>query len=734
MLGEVGKGETSQDELAPSGKIDGRFRLRRFLPALPWVLELALIIFMIIFFTVAFAVRPRKPYNHMSVTLPVALLDVFHSGPGYCAEQRRLMNNKWPLPELLDSEFWEQPQGHYKGWAPNGANRTQSPLAEEYRTRTAPEWLPAAVPLGFFRWDPMRMKNGFLGSLGPSRPTDRTKCPGLDLPDPFYNPVSDPLKITNLDNDILEPLREALGDGSVKIRHVFFILMESLRQDLFPIRHDSGIVKNILDANPLLYENAYVTDQLAHLTRNIEKITGITGDFKATNMTITPTNMSAPTWEMKWHDQTREGYGGINVVGAYTGSTMSTKSFATDHCGAWAMPVEKFKESDTFSYQPCLPQILGLFNSNKPKTNSSRKDDFLQHEWYPALFESMTEQYDRQDWFDDRIGFKHKVTRKELRLDWRFNESDPMYQEVNYFSYAEPVLRPYLHEYIGNATANNQRMFMTHFTSTTHHDWNTPDWFGKAVDFLPTSGGSSWHTDFNKYLNTIRFHDAWVGELMQLLDGTGIANETLVVMAGDHGQAFMEDYHKRGTYENGHVSNFRVPITFRHPNLPQVQYEANASTISILPTILDLLLSSGSLSEKDAAVAADILPEYEGQSLIRPYRASHHGRRAWNFSVINSGAGMLAVTSADSPYRLVMPLGKVFEYRLTDLSTDPQEKEPVEEWSLGQFIETVRTKLGDNAGTWASEAEAVGRWWSLERQRLWRYHSSDGKDFLDLHP
>jgi hypothetical protein len=145
--------------------------------------------------------------------------------------------------------------------------------------------------------------------------------------------------------------------------------------------------------------------------------------------------------------------------------------------------------------------------------------------------------------------------------------------------------------------------------------------------------------------------------------------------------------------------------------------------VSVLPTVLDLLIHSGSLSEKDKAAASDIIQDYEGQSLIRPYRASHKGRRAWNFSVINSGAGMLAVTSADTKYRLVMPMNKVFEYRLTELEGDPQEHYPIKAWSWDAFTSLVESRLGQDALQWATEAEAVARWWALERQRLWRYHA-----------
>ncbi|KAL2755537.1 hypothetical protein ACRALDRAFT_2027268 [Sodiomyces alcalophilus JCM 7366] len=743
------------------------------------------------FLLVAIVVRPAKPYNSMSVTLPVSMLDTFRARPHFCGEQKHIMRNKWPFPKLLAKIRWEDPEGDFKGWAPG----PKSELAARYRDRT-PDWFPTtSAPRGFFRWDPKRFTNPapasslppttpasvprqqprpvhrsrpstplghssptltYLGPLSPSplpppppplppasssplyrrydysdhryRPDDaeRSQCPELADSDPFYNPVNDPLKITNLDNDILQPLKEALDSGSVKIRHVVLILMESLREELFPLQQGSDMYNTILKYNDEK-EWDQVDAQLARLTPHIERITGHAGNFRNSS-----SGLAYEPPELKWNDTTRPGFGGVNVVGAHTSATMSTKSFGATHCGAWPMPVDTFDEADTDSYQPCLPQILELFNRRKegPPSNHSSSSPwatsgrFQDQPWHPALFEAQIEEYDRQDVFDQKLGFKHIVTRAQLESDWRFNESSPLYHKVNYFAYPEPVLKPYLKEYITDALVTDRRMFLSHFTSTTHHAWDTPKDFDD-VSYLPSKGlTTSWHRDFNKYLNTIRYHDAWMGELLQMFDDLGISDETLVVFAGDHGQAFQEDHRKTGTYENGHVSNFRIPITFRHPHLPRVQYEANATSISVLPTILDLLIHSGSLDHDDARIASDILHDYEGQSLIRPYKPSHNGRRAWNFAVINSGGGMLAVTSADAPWRLVMPLeGRAFEYQVTDLSDDPLELRPVVSWSLDEAVDAVREEMGSEAAQWLSEAVPVARWWSLERRRLWRHNA-----------
>ena len=685
-----------------------RFRCPVSIPG--WAIKLGFLAFIVI----TLVTRPDKPYDHLSATLPIAILAAFEAEPDFCDQQRHLFENEWPMPELINKKFWQKPRGDFKGWAPG----LKSKMMEDYN-RHVPDWIPDEVPRGFARWDPKRFEQmSEATKRDGTKPADVAECIGLKPGLPYYNPVGDPLRITNLDSEILAPVKAALDDGSVVIKHVVFVLMESLREELFPIVHGSDWHRIILEYSSE-EEREEINERLANLTPNAEKITGRARGFVHGNGTL-------DNIETNWDSPADNEFGGINIQGAYTTATMSTKSFAANHCGAWPMPVEKFEEAMTDSYQPCMPQILNLFNGFKENSEDEQgPEEFREQDWNPAFFIAVQEDYDRMDKFDAKAGFHHIVGRKQIERDWRYNKSDPLFQTVNYFGFSEPVLKPHIKEYIQNTTAANQRIWMSHFTSTTHHAWDTPDWFDK-VDYLPTGMKdlNDWHSDYNKYLQTISFHDQWMGELMQMFDDLGISDETLIVFAGDHGQAFKEDTSKTGTYENGHVSNFRVPITFRHPHLPRYQYNANATTISILPTILDLLINSGSLNDKDAHVASDIVQEYEGQSLIRPYRTEQDGRRAWNFAVVNSGAGMLAVTSADAPYRLVMPLGKTVQYKVADLSSDPLELNPVKSWSLGGLKSNVRRAYGEDAAKWAAEAEAAAQWWVLERQRLWGYHST----------
>ncbi|KAH8176919.1 sulfatase domain-containing protein [Sarocladium implicatum] len=657
--------------------------------------------------------RPSKPYNHMSTTLPWPLLDAYQPAPDLCQEQALLSQNEWPLTNLTAKPFWKEAHGYYKGWTP-GHDTKASRKYKDYH----PDWLPQPAPPGFYRWDAeeshtsdFEMKPGQAENKEEEVSVVKEQTCAVNVTeDNFYSPVTDPLKITNLDDDLLGPLKEVLHDDKVKIKHVMFILMESMREELFPLQQGSDIHKFILDTYESDARKADTNIRTAQLTPNAEKITGKPGNFH------NPQG-EAYQFEEEWKDKTKPGFGGINIVGGFTPSSVSTKSLATLHCGTWPLPVDKFEEADLNTYQPCLPQIFDLFN--KYKDENETNEDFTSQSWSTAFFQATTDHYDRQNKFDGKLGFHNTITKNELGKHRLGGDIE----EINYFGYPETALKPYMEEYINQTLADNKRMFLSHFTSTTHHPWGLPEDY-TSERYLSLTESQS-HKDMNSYLNTVRFVDSWLGEMMQMLEDFGIADETLVVFVGDHGQAFKEDTKKTGTYENGHVSNFRVPITLRHPLLPRIQYEANATSVSLLPTVLDLLISTNSLNEQDLSIASDLVQDYEGQSLIRPYKTNEEGRRAWNFGLVNSGGGMLTITSADAPWRLVMPLGLEVAYVLTDLKTDPLELKPVSEWTQKALLRSAKERYGAEAAAWAEEAEAVARWWIIDRKRLWGYNKKN---------
>lgn len=120
-------------------------------------------------------------------------------------------------------------------------------------------------------------------------------------------------------------------------------------------------------------------------------------------------------------------------------------------------------------------------------------------------------------------------------------------------------------------------------------------------------------------------------------------------------------------------------------------------SLQIVPTIIDLLIESNSLSANGTNAAKDIRGLYEGQSLIRPLYQEANGMQDWQFSVMNTGGSWLAVRSANRPaWRIVIPLIDDVEWRFTDVERDPQEEHPITSFSFYDLMDALWHEYGDD--------------------------------------
>ncbi|MEO6788170.1 MAG: LTA synthase family protein [Chthoniobacteraceae bacterium] len=97
--------------------------------------------------------------------------------------------------------------------------------------------------------------------------------------------------------------------------------------------------------------------------------------------------------------------------------------------------------------------------------------------------------------------------------------------------------------------------------------------------------------DLNKYLNSLREFDRQLGRLFDALRERGLDRDTIVVVTGDHGQAFGAPH--KGYFHSGNVyeEDVHVPLVVWSPALFAKAAEADAvgSQIDLPPMILDLL-------------------------------------------------------------------------------------------------------------------------------------------------
>lgn len=176
-------------------------------------------------------------------------------------------------------------------------------------------------------------------------------------------------------------------------------------------------------------------------------------------------------------------------------------------------------------------------------------------------------------------------------------------------------------------------------------------------------------------------------------------------------------------YANPHVNNFRIPMMFYHPKLTETRLFANWSNLSILPTILDLLQETDSLSGEAKNSAKSLIPGYEEQSLLRQpeYRNSGGGEK-YNFGIANPGGTHLAISSPNPkrPWRLTLPLCQPGTWTLANIIEDHDENEVVRVLTPALLFEAVEEKWGDDAVIWAEAALSAAEKWMKETSQRWK--------------
>jgi arylsulfatase A-like enzyme len=157
--------------------------------------------------------------------------------------------------------------------------------------------------------------------------------------------------------------------------------------------------------------------------------------------------------------------------------------------------------------------------------------------------------------------------------------------------------------------------------------------------------------EMNRYLNAISEDDALIGALVEHLRRTGRAKDTMIVVTGDHGQAFGQH---RG-YGNGlsvNEESVRIPLILIGSGIKNGGYvDRITGHIDIAPTVMDLL-------------GLPVPPSWDGESLFGPSR-----RGAIYFANVSAGP-VIGARLGDRKIIAEFLTGDVHAY---DLATDPGE-------------------------------------------------------------
>jgi len=151
----------------------------------------------------------------------------------------------------------------------------------------------------------------------------------------------------------------------------------------------------------------------------------------------------------------------------------------------------------------------------------------------------------------------------------------------------------------------------------------------------------------NRYKNAVYHSDAVLGRVFEFLESSELAEDTVVVVTGDHGEEFLEC----GFY--GHTSAFTpeqvsVPFLARGPGIPPGVEERPTSHHDFAPTLLELL----------GAPASERASWTLGESLLDPPARRSRVISGWNELGMWTDSGILRV-----PLSLLEFEIEVYDYR-----------------------------------------------------------------------
>jgi len=162
-----------------------------------------------------------------------------------------------------------------------------------------------------------------------------------------------------------------------------------------------------------------------------------------------------------------------------------------------------------------------------------------------------------------------------------------------------------------------------------------------------------------KYDYEIAYDDLWIGKILKTLDETKLADNTAIVVFGDHGEAWGEHkiyFHGQNLTEE----QLRVPLIIAVPGRAPVTSDAEAGLIDVGPTLLDLI----GVAPQPNLHGRSLLPVIDGATLPpRPIFAE---------LLPSTATPDHEVVMVDRGHKLVHKVSER-RFELFDLAADPKQ-------------------------------------------------------------
>ncbi len=233
----------------------------------------------------------------------------------------------------------------------------------------------------------------------------------------------------------------------------------------------------------------------------------------------------------------------------------TTKAVTAINCGIYPyISTDPMEATPGILPRRCLPHIL-------------------RSQGYRTAFFQPAANFEKRDLLVSNMGYETYKGLNEMPHEG--------FEEINYFGREERMMLQPSMDWVDSV--KGQPFLLTYLTLCTHHNYVTPQSW-------PQRRYVDHDEDLNNYLNGVRYTDDFIRQVMEGLEERGVLENSIVIVVGDHGEAFGEHgrrQHDLIMWEEG-IRSFSL---WHAPGIIEggTRVKGWRSHLDIVPSVLDLL-------------------------------------------------------------------------------------------------------------------------------------------------
>ncbi len=270
---------------------------------------------------------------------------------------------------------------------------------------------------------------------------------------------------------------------------------------------------------------------------------------------------------------------GTLVERVYSTIPHTSKALVGIYCGSFPEFSSKVTETMPGNLKlKCLPRLLSEAG------------------YASAHFQTAPEKFENRGQLLKNMGFMHYTSQEDF--------IDEGWERFEYLGLDDRAMLTPSIEWMQAQKSAEKPFFASLLTVVTHHPYASPG----SIKTISTTNEA-----FDSYLSAVRYTDKFVNELFERLRDSGLLENSVLVITGDHGEAFAEHgqiMHNGVAFEEG----MRVPmIIYRHDQpLPKKRITGLRQHIDIMPSVLEL----AEISYRGVLPGVSLLSNSEGHKEV----------------------------------------------------------------------------------------------------------------------